>query len=74
MIFFCLFTAELLETNEELNAQILNHGLEEGRHLLTVNRNIGDMGNSLAAEFEAMSLEQVRYIASNCTLTVTICP
>ncbi|CAG7702206.1 unnamed protein product [Allacma fusca] len=51
---------QLQEANDELNAQILNHGLEEGRHLLTVNRNIGDLGNSLAAEFEAMSQDQLK--------------
>jgi len=48
---------QLQETNDELSAQILNHGLEEGRHLLTLNSTV-PIGNSLAAEFEAMSQEQ----------------
>jgi len=51
--------AILQETNEELNAQILNHGLEEGRHLLTLNSG-SILENSLAAELEAMSQDQIK--------------
>jgi len=54
-----LFTTEMQDTNDELSAQLLNHGLEEGRHLLTMNLSNGDMGHSLAAEFEAMSQDEV---------------
>merc|ERR1711872_10709 len=42
---------KLEENNEELQAQILNKGLDEGRKLL----NESAANNSLAAEFEAMS-------------------
>ncbi|QQP52843.1 Uncharacterized protein FKW44_005115, partial [Caligus rogercresseyi] len=40
----------LMETNEELQAQMLNRGLEEGKILLN-----GPSDDSLAAEFEAMN-------------------
>ena len=44
------------ENNEELQAAMLNKGLEEGRSLL----NNPQHTNSLAAEFEAMSENEVR--------------
>jgi Rab11 family-interacting protein 3/4 len=44
----------LEETNEELQALMLNRGIEEGRHLLN------GTSNSLAQELEAMSQNQVR--------------
>jgi hypothetical protein len=44
------------ENNEELQAQMLNKGLEEGRTLLANPQHT----NSLAAEFEAMSENEVR--------------
>ena len=47
--------ADLQETNEELQAQILTRSLEEGRNLLT---GVGK-GNSLAEELEAMSAQEV---------------
>lgn len=43
------------ENNEELQAQMLNKGLEEGMNLLNNQPN-----NSLAAEFEAMSENEMR--------------
>ena len=43
------------ENNEELQAAMLNKGLEEGRSLL----NNPQHTNSLAAEFEAMSENEV---------------
>lgn len=43
------------ESNEELQAQMLNKGLEEGRNLLN-----NQSHNSLAAEFEAMSENEMR--------------
>jgi len=62
-----LISTELQETNEELSAQILNQGLENGRILLKELNTSGDPGgNSLAAEFEAMSMEEVR----NCYMEV----
>ena len=48
--------AGLHENNEELQAQMLNKGLEEGRTLLMNQAH----NNSLAAEFEAMSENEVR--------------
>jgi hypothetical protein len=47
--------ADLQETNEELQAQMLTRSLEEGRNLLT---GVGS-GNSLAEELEAMSAQEV---------------
>ena len=47
------------ENNEELQAAMLNKGLEEGRSLL----NNPQHTNSLAAEFEAMSENEVRAIS-----------
>lgn len=47
------------ENNEELQAAMLNKGLEEGRSLL----NNPQHTNSLAAEFEAMSENEVRVIS-----------
>jgi hypothetical protein len=47
--------ADLQETNEELQAQMLTRSLEEGRNLLT---GVGN-GNSLAEELEAMSAQEV---------------
>ena len=44
------------ENNEELQAAMLNKGLEEGRTLLSNPQHT----NSLAAEFEAMSENEVR--------------
>lgn len=55
------FFSELEENNAELNAQMLNQRLEDGRNLLN-NMNCvvsSSGGNSLAAEFEAMSNEEV---------------
>jgi len=46
------------ENNEELQAQMLNKGLEEGRTLLMNQAH----NNSLAAEFEAMSENEVRLL------------
>ncbi|XP_069688115.1 rab11 family-interacting protein 4 isoform X4 [Periplaneta americana] len=46
----------LQEANEELQAQMLTRSLEEGRNLLTGVSN----GNSLAAELEAMSAQELR--------------
>lgn len=46
----------LHENNEELQAQMLNKGLEEGRTLLMNQAH----NNSLAAEFEAMSENEMR--------------
>lgn len=43
------------ESNEELQAQLVSKSLEEGRTLLNHANN-----NSLAAEFEAMSENEVR--------------
>lgn len=45
----------LQEQVEELQAQLLTRGLEEGRELVTAVQN-----NSLAAEFEAMSQEELQ--------------
>ncbi|XP_071748204.1 rab11 family-interacting protein 4B isoform X6 [Lepeophtheirus salmonis] len=45
----------LQETNEELQAQMLNRGLEEGKILLN-----GPSDDSLAAEFEAMNENEIR--------------
>eukprot|EP00096_Caligus_rogercresseyi_P009079 TRINITY_DN3019_c0_g3_i3.p1 TRINITY_DN3019_c0_g3~~TRINITY_DN3019_c0_g3_i3.p1 ORF type:complete len:454 (-),score=76.84 TRINITY_DN3019_c0_g3_i3:538-1899(-) len=45
----------LMETNEELQAQMLNRGLEEGKILLN-----GPSDDSLAAEFEAMNENEIR--------------
>ncbi|OXA51242.1 rab11 family-interacting protein 4B isoform X2 [Folsomia candida] len=53
---------QLEENNAELNAQMLNQRLEDGRNLLN-NMNCvvsSSGGNSLAAEFEAMSNEEMR--------------
>ena len=47
------------ESNEELQAQLVSKSLEEGRTLLNHANN-----NSLAAEFEAMSENEVRTVAS----------
>jgi hypothetical protein len=47
--------ADLQETNEELQAQMLTRSLEEGHNLLT---GVGN-GNSLAEELEAMSAQEV---------------
>ena len=47
------------ENNEELQAAMLNKGLEEGRSLL----NNPQHTNSLAAEFEAMSENEVRAVS-----------
>jgi len=56
--------ADLQETNEELQAQILTRSLEEGRNLLT---GVGN-GNSLAEELEAMSAQEVgQYHSSGST-------
>lgn len=44
---------------EELQAQLLTKGLEEGRELVTSVQN-----NSLAAEFEAMTQEEVRFLVT----------
>ena len=52
----CGLCAGYRETNEELQAAMLNKGLEEGRTLLSQ----ADTTNSLAAEFEAMSENEVR--------------
>jgi hypothetical protein len=49
--------AGLHENNEELQAQMLNKGLEEGRTLLMNQAH----NNSLAAEFKAMSENEVRF-------------
>ncbi|CAB4054647.1 RAB11FIP3_4 [Lepeophtheirus salmonis] len=46
----------LQETNEELQAQMLNRGLEEGKILLN-----GPSDDSLAAEFEAMNEKRVKF-------------
>ena len=46
------------ESNEELQAQLVSKSLEEGRTLLNHANN-----NSLAAEFEAMSENEVRSAA-----------
>lgn len=46
----------LEESNEELQAQMLNRGLDEGRKLLSES----EANNSLAAEFEAMSENEMR--------------
>lgn len=46
-------TAELVEGNEELQAQLLSSGLEEGRQLLESGP------KSLAVELDDMSGEQV---------------
>ena len=46
------------ESNEELQAQLVSKSLEEGRTLLSQANN-----NSLAAEFEAMSENEVRQAA-----------
>jgi len=45
----------LKESNEELHAQLFSRGLEEGRSLLNEHND-----NSLAAEFEVMSQEDIR--------------
>jgi len=46
----------LRESNDELQAQLFSRGLEEGRTLL--NEHLSD--NSLAAEFEVMSQDDIR--------------
>jgi hypothetical protein len=48
----------LEEGNEELQAQMLNRSLTEGRQLLVSQAH----NNSLAAEFEAMSENEVSYL------------
>ena len=51
----CAFSrADLQEQLEELQGQLLTKGLEAGRELVT-----GDAGSSLAAEFEAMTVDEV---------------
>jgi hypothetical protein len=50
-----IMVADLQETTEELQAQMLTRSLEEGRNLLT---GVGS-GNSLAEELEAMSAMEV---------------
>jgi hypothetical protein len=50
-----IMVADLQETTEELQAQMLTRSLEEGRNLLT---GVGN-GNSLAEELEAMSAQEV---------------
>jgi len=57
---FILNVAELQDANDELNAQLLNRGLEEGRTLLTTINSV-PAADSLAAEFEAMSQDQVLF-------------
>ncbi|XP_049810969.1 rab11 family-interacting protein 4 isoform X1 [Schistocerca nitens] len=52
----------LQESNEELQAQMLTRSLEEGRTLLT---NGAGAGNSLAAELEAMSQDELNADASD---------
>ena len=47
----------LTESNEELQAQMLNRGLEEGKILVNGG---GPSDDSLAAEFEAMNENEVR--------------
>lgn len=51
-----LSVAGFRESNEELQAQMLNKGLEEGRSLLANPAH----NNSLAAELEAMDENEVR--------------
>lgn len=51
---------DLRETNDELQAQLFSRGLEEGRTLL--NEHLAN--NSLAAEFEVMSQDDVRHFFS----------
>lgn len=46
----------LKDTNEELQVQLLNTGIMEGQSLLQ----IGGDSNSLAAEFEAMSKDEIK--------------
>ena len=46
------------ESNEELQAQLVSKSLEEGRTLLNHAAN----NNSLAAEFEAMSENEVKFL------------
>lgn len=46
--------SDLVEQVEDLQAQLLTSRLEEGRTLVTATNN-----NSLAAEFEAMTSEEV---------------
>jgi len=59
--------ADLQETNEELQAQMLTRSLEEGRNLLT---GVGN-GNSLAEELEAMSAQEVgQYHSSGSTYSL----
>ena len=58
IIFFSIFHQEnriLSETNDELHAQLLNAGIEEGRNLL----HTGDAA-SIASEIEEMSKDEVR--------------
>jgi hypothetical protein len=59
--------ADLQETNEELQAQMLTRSLEEGRNLLT---GVGN-GNSLAEELEAMSAQEVG--SYSCMVAVILC-
>ena len=54
LILFCVCSG-LEEGNEELQAQMLNRSLTEGRQLLVSQAH----NNSLAAEFEAMSENEV---------------
>lgn len=54
-IFISFYIAALREANEELQAQLFSRGLEEGRTLL----NEQLVSNSLAAEFEVMSGDDV---------------
>ncbi|KAG8234111.1 hypothetical protein J437_LFUL010958 [Ladona fulva] len=59
----------LREANEELEAQLLTLGLEQGRTLLLSSRTGGVLGeeekaNSLAAELEAMSQDEVKLLKS----------
>ena len=57
------------ENNEELQAQLVSKSLEEGRTLLNHANN-----NSLAAEFEAMSENEVRKKAEKAAISwLTAC-
>lgn len=55
----------LRESNDELQAQLFSRGLEEGRTLLNEHND-----NSLAAEFEVMSQEDVSHFTYSFTLHV----
>lgn len=59
--FFCFSCPGLREANDELQAQLFSRGLEEGRTLLSEHVAC----NSLAAEFEVMSQDDVSEKVNN---------